>query len=196
MAIDKNDLMSLKRKLAKLRAEYRAGQDNEDPPSIKFLRSLRTESLEDSEFIVLTTLLESECSRFGLLDECESLKRQMVARFPDDPVPWIGLAGFLLHFRNDPEEARTIVEMAIEKAEKKGHFLRHAYNTRARIARQLGDYSLLEDTLEKLITYRPGPNSQDIGYERDFLVDLPPGVVLQAILDDYELVASRSRKMK
>lgn len=194
MAFTAEALLALKRRLESLRAEYKQSRlEDQIPPSIELLRMLRSEATNDSEFIVLTTLLESECSRFGLFEERESLARQMTELFPEKPMPWIVLAEFLLHAKEDAAEARQVVEIAVEKATDKAQYVRHAYNTRARVARRLGDFPLLEDTLKKLSTYKPRPGSRDIGYETDFLVDLPPGSVSEEVLRRYESVVARSR---
>ncbi len=180
----------------KLRAEYAPDEDDRTPPSVEFLRSLRAKTEVESDFVMLTTLLESECSRFGLLDECEALGREMMKRFPKDPMPWISFAGFLLHTKEDLEEAKSTVEIAVEKAARRGQFVRHAYNTRARIARRLGDFALLEDTLKKLTNYAPKPGSEDIDFEDDFLVDLPSGSISEDILREYRAAIVRSRKRR
>ncbi|MDH3473772.1 MAG: hypothetical protein OEM59_08765 [Rhodospirillales bacterium] len=71
--------------------------------------------------------------------------------------------------------------------------MRHAYNTRARIAEALNDYALLEDTLGKIIDYTPSQGSQDVNYEKDFLVGIPDKVISEDVLSKYNQLYQRIR---
>jgi hypothetical protein len=194
MTIDSDKLMSIRRNLAKLRTEYVPGKDDSNPPSVKYLRSLQSAATDESHFVVLTTLLDSECRRFGLIDECDSLGRQMIGRFPEEPMPWIVFAAFLLHTKKNAEEARSVIETGVEKAIRRGKFIRHAYSTRARIARALQDFDLLEDSLKRLLLHDPAIGAEDIALEGDFLINLPPGAISDSVLERYRKLLERQHR--
>ena len=183
-------------RLREMRAAHKFSSAGGIPPTIEFLRSLRERATAESDIIALTTLLESECSWYGLKDEQEVINREMTVQFPDHPMPWISLAGFLLYEKDEPGEAKMVIEIALEKALKTGLFLRHAYNTQARIARRLADYVLLEDILKKLSVYVPRPGFQDVADEDDFVKDIPERTVSTKVLDRYLQVVAERRNAK
>lgn len=196
MALGKEKFKALWDHLQELRAKHKSAPAADVPEGIKLLHSMRAEASDESDFIALTTLLESECSWYGLKGEQELLTREMTEAFPEEPMPWISLAGYILHEKQDPKGAKTIIETALQKARNSGHFVRHTYNTRARIARRLRDYALLEDTLRELIAYVPNPWSQDVGYEDDFITDLPAGAISREVLERYRQIVDAGRKGK
>ena len=144
----------------------------------------------DEEAIALRGLLAGEYCAHDLLEKWEDLARFETKLFPDEPVPWISLAGFLLHAKEDLVEALATVDVAIKKAEQKGEWVRHAYCTRARIARAMEDFGLLEATIKHLIDYQPTPGSIDIHLEHDFVATMPAGKIDEEILGKYNALKS------
>ncbi len=139
----------------------------------------------DEGLLWLSGLLKEEYDWYGYTSKSIEHERELIRIFPEAPMPHIILASQLHWTMEDLDAAAEEIESAIEKAQADGNFLRHALNTRARIARAREDYSLLEETLKAIMAYRPPPQSQDIGVEKDFLTNLPDGVVSQDVVADY-----------
>lgn len=161
------------------------------PPSVQLLGDMVGASDPfDDDAILLRSLLCDEYCVHGLLDKWEKLARSEIEISPNEPMTWISLAGFFLHAKEDFDEALNTIEVAIGKARETGEWVRHAYCTRARIARKLENYDLLEETVRFLIDYRPAPGCIDIHLDHDFLVTLPPGKIDEEILSQYNALKS------
>lgn len=190
----KQELDVIYERVKQLRTAYRERPTEGVPPSVELLRDQLGKATEEKDIVVLSSLLQNEYSWLGMKQEEEQLTREMTTRFPDEPAPWISLAGFLLYNKGDVDEAKSVIETAITKAHAKGCFIRHAYHTRARIAKARKDYRLLEETLKFLVDFRPTPGSEDINYEDDFLKNLPAAAVNADLVERYTQLCQRTRK--
>ena len=182
--MDNVDYIALHRKVVELRRVERKARLVGVPAGVQFLRDLLKDTVCDEDYIAISGLLLVECAVFEMHDAEEILLRERIKRFPNKPVPLIALSDFLVR-QNDLEQARQVAEMATAIALADGNFIRDAYNSLARVAVKSSNYDLLEDTLLKLIEYRPGPGSQNVRYETDFLSELPADAVDSEILNAY-----------
>ena len=79
-----------------------------------------------------------------------------------------------------------IIDKAIEVAMRAGVYRRHALAYKARIASRLQDYRALEAALRDIMSLRFTPGNFDIGRERDFFDDLPPGSIDPEVARQYD----------
>jgi hypothetical protein len=178
----------LRSKLKTLRSEYTGTHHNEVPLSIKFLEDLASTDKID-EKIELLNYLSMEYARYGMKDKQEEIIRQITILSPDNPVSWVGLAEYLINESKSLDEALLAAKKAVTIASEKGVLIRYAHNAQARVAKKICDYPLLEKTIEFLLSYKP-MNNQDIGYENDFLLDLPDGAVNKDLIKKYNSICN------
>ena len=183
--MEQDEYFALKNELERLRAVDQSTRSGKHPETVELLRDMLNDEHNEKRIIVIMSLLSNECRLHNLIIEEEGVHRDMVRRFPDAPMPLISLAEFLLYMKNDFDDAIKVARSGIRIARKKGDFVRHAYNTLARIARKTENYQLLEETVDNLIDYKPNPGSQDVAYEYDFLVDLPKSAINSEKMERY-----------
>lgn len=182
----------LQSKLKALRSEYTGKHPNDVPLSIKFLEDLAsTDKIKIDEKIELLDCLSMEYARYGKREKQEEVIRQITILSPDNPVSWVGLAEYLINDNKSLEEALLAAQKAVTIATEKGVLVRFAHNTQARVAKKICDYPLLEKTIEFLLSYKP-KNNQDIGYEDDFLLDLPDDAVNKDLIKKYNSICNSS----
>ena len=103
-----------------------------------------------------------------------------------EPMPLIILAGQRLNEEDRTEEAMRIINQAIDVARRSGTFWRLAFGVKARIALRLHDYQVVQDVLRQIMELKFTRGNVDIGAERDFLDQLPPGSVDPLIAQEYD----------
>jgi hypothetical protein len=104
--MDDDDFLALRDRLNGLRAKHRKSSSKEYPPSAKLLEGMLLDlDPLNNDAIILRGLLAEEYCLHGLIEKEEELKRFETKNFPDEPVPWISLAEFLHHSKEDFEEA-------------------------------------------------------------------------------------------
>lgn len=188
------EMLELHKKLSELRKHYQKNPIEEMPPSVELLKSLLAKSHDRADKIPLITLLIHEYSIFGMKGEIEELRWSQAQLEPDEPMPLIELANYYLYERNNIDKANKIIDKAINIAKCNGNYIRHAYNTRARIAKISKNYKLLEDTLVFLLNYKANSKSKDIAPEIDFLINLPENVIDEQVLKRYRDFVDHYRK--
>jgi hypothetical protein len=195
MVLSQQEFQSLCIRLQKMRGKSGVKATEDIPPGIKLLHSMREDVTEEADYVALTTLLQSEYSWYGLIAQQEEICREMAERFQEEPMPWITLAEFLLSVREDPHQAMAAIDIGLENALMTGNFVRHAYNTKARIARKLDDYKLIESILGKLLAYKPSHGSQDVNYEKDYLEGISENEISSDLFYQYlELIKKPMNK--
>ncbi len=172
-------------KMRKRLKELRLVEGEELPASIGYLLGLIESTADEETRFELYGLLSNEYARLGMRAEATMAMENCAREFSQDPVSWIALAEHLIFIDNNYAAAKEVVQTAISKAKESGHFLRHAYNNLARVARNLEDYKLLEETLVTLTRIKTMPGRGDVAFEKDFLEGLPKGVVEPSILRKY-----------
>jgi tetratricopeptide (TPR) repeat protein len=188
------EMLELHKRLSGLRKQYQRNPVKGVPPGVELLKTLLAKAHGRIEQIPLITLLIHECSIFGMKDEVEELRWRQVQLEPEEPMPLIELASYYLNERNNIDKANELIDKAITLARDNGNYIRHAYNTRARIAKKSKDYKLLEDTLVCLINYKANTKSKDIAPEIDFLVNLPENVINEQVLKQYRDLVDHYRQ--
>lgn len=121
----------------------------------------------------------------GELSESLAVMRERTELAPDEPIGWCALANWhVCHGADgtvnkpDGERALQVIDHAIAVAERTGGaWLRHCLNDRARIAKRVGNWSVLEDTIRRILAIPDGRNVPDTAIEVDFLRHIPPGAV-------------------
>jgi hypothetical protein len=104
---------------------------------------------------------------------------------PDDPWSWCVYAEHCLYFKKDFIRALSIINTATSKAMVSGNFVRYSCAVKIRIALELKQFKLVEDTMEFLLAYYPQQGSIDNVLENDFIGRIPSGAVDRSIIDKY-----------
>lgn len=192
------DSEKIREKIKNLRAEYKLDKDKYSyPPSLEYLENLlkdvkESENEDVNNIFDLYGTLSMEYVRYKMNDKALKILKDRIDAYRDNPLSWIALAEHLIFFEENYQEAKKVSEMAIQVAKEKGKFIRHAYNNLARSSRKLADYSLLENTIKEIMKIRTLPGRGDIGYEVDFLEDLPLGVLDKNLVNEYMKLAKKS----
>jgi len=160
------------------------------PASVLFLENLVTEADSESSWVIAMTLLESEYSWYGMKVEEEQTAREVLRRFPDEPMAYINLATCLATSLDKPDEAVDVALSGVSVSKEKGVFRRHALQTLARIAKAARRYSIVENVIKQLIDLSEYSSSQDVNMETDFLESLPKSQVNQELVSEYFRLAS------
>lgn len=134
----------------------------------------------------LNWILASEYCLRGDYAASEAIYRQMFDDDPDDPLPLIRLSEQRLYYEESPEAAMALIDAALVAAYRSGDFRRHALAVKARIALQLKHYVAVEGVLKAIMQLQLGPDSVDIGRERDILDRLPPGSIDSEVARRYD----------
>jgi len=190
MALTTTELKAIRDHAVQLRGRTEEEPSDKRPKSVEYLEELLGDLSDEADYIALATLLESEYSFHGMLEENERLYLEQIARQPSEPMPSISFATFLLFEANRPEDAALVIEDAIAKATAAKRFLRHAYNTAARVFKRLERYPELETILTQLTELSSVHSSPDVAYEEDFLVGLPEGSVSAKVVSNYKASGS------
>ena len=173
MAIDTSDLKALRTRATRLREEPEDDNRTGDPKSIVYLRNRLRNVSDKDDYVAVATILQSEFSHYGMIEEQIDLYDKLICRYPEEPMPRISLASFLLFEAKQPIEAERVIQDGIAAAISARRFVRHAYNTQARILKTLGKYKELEETLTRLIEVPSMQSAPDVGFEEDFVIGLP-----------------------
>lgn len=124
----------------------------------------------------------------GRQSEAVAVMRDQAALMPEESLSWTGLARYLLYYVDaaDSEshkealkqEMLETVEHAVAAAERAGGTgLRNSLSDRARCARALERWDLVEDSIRRILAIPDVRNVPDAPVEIDFLRDLPVGAV-------------------
>jgi len=156
------------------------------------IRERRQASANDEEMNALLSVLAWEFQKQGRFSAAAQILAEQAQLRPDDPLPLISLASQKLGMEDQPAEAREIIGKALLRAQKTGHFQRHALGVSARIALRLGDVAMLNDCLSRIPQITLETGQRDIGKERDFLDAAPQNAVLPDVRNAYEAFLKRA----
>lgn len=109
----------------------------------------------------------------------------MQSRYLDDVRPAIGKASIYFYSLDQPEEALTWINIALERANRTKFFRREALGDKARILLKLCRGEELSDVLDKIMSLQMAKDIPDVGRERDFVDRAPPGLIRKDVLDRY-----------
>lgn len=160
------------------------GEESESK-KISELEKLLGEAIKD--VAIINSFLSSAYQDNLMLEKAEDAYRFEVKLTPDEPIAWSMLVEFLIFVKEDYKEAKIAGEIALEKARSAGRYVRLMLINLARIARKSKDYLELKNLIEAILDYEPIPGGRDVGFEADFIVDLPPGTIESELLKKYRL---------
>jgi len=132
----------------------------------------------------------------GRTAEALAVMHERVEVAPEEPVGWCALAKRYLHYGSDSTSGEPDTKMALKTidhavavAERTGGaWLRHCLNDRARIAKAIERWDVVEDSIRRILAISDGRGVPDTAIEVDFLRSVPPGAV------DPELIGHLQRK--
>ena len=133
--------------------------------------------------------LESELAGFLLTAERNREALQILdeisERDPDNVRPLIDKATYCLYLLDEPEEALRSIDLALQRAYRAGFFRREALGMKARMLLKSGRGEALSQTLEEIMSLEIKKDIPDIGPERDFVDQAPPGLISEEVLARY-----------
>ena len=150
---------------------------------------LRNELLRDwspDEAALIRSELVNELQRHERYEEAERLLLEEIERQQHEPYPWISLAEHFHYYDIRLQRSIECIAIAIEKAREDGKFLYQALGVQARLAIEISNWSLLEETLNQLAAYKHKAGDVDVFPETDFLKRIPHGAVSSEIISAYE----------
>jgi tetratricopeptide (TPR) repeat protein len=149
---------------------------------IDLVRS-RLQSASAEEQLTLTYILGMLLSEAKRSDEAMPLFDSVIKLQPDNVRCVIAKA--TLYYRDAPEKALKIIDLALERALRTGFYRRKALGEKARILLKLGRGEELGQVLEHIMLLEMFSDVRDIGRERDFVDRAPPGVIAEDIVVRY-----------
>ena len=147
--------------------------------------SARMQTADCDDHYDLAWHLESLLSEAGRYREALQVIDEMSERYPDNVRPPISKATMYLYFLVDLEEALRCIDLALQRAYRTGFFRREALGVKARILLQLGRGEQLSQVLEEIMSLQMMKDIPDIGRERDFVDQAPPGLIPEDIVARY-----------
>ena len=154
--------------------------------AVDFLRSVIARQQDLEMRLVYMDNLATVLTLSGQHAESLAVMREQVELAPDDPIVWCGLAWHLhIHYSGgstdgqlNEKEALETMDHAIAVAERFGGTqLRHCLGDRARIAKALGRWDVVEDSIRRILAIPDGRGVPDTAVQIDFLRKIPAGAV-------------------
>jgi tetratricopeptide (TPR) repeat protein len=145
--------------------------------TIAFLNDLLDKTDKKEARLELLSLLGMEYTRANKLDAVTAAYEQAVEEYPDDLNSLISLSEHIIWSDGNFERALTVSSRAVQLAKERHTLVRHALQNKARAAKKLGRYNLLEDILKELLRNEYPTIRGDIRFESDVVQDIPNGTV-------------------
>lgn len=123
----------------------------------------------------IASWLVGELKMQGKIDQAEQVLIEVTDEFPDEILLWHELATLYADQKGDARRGWEYAKRAEEASHLQGRFIVHTLNMQCRLARNMNDFPLLTETIEKLLAYKLVRGSMDSAYENDFLHNLPDG---------------------
>lgn len=149
------------------------------------IKALLSQDWSLEEAFTLRCELVGELQRRGRNREAEVLLQAEVAREPNEPFHSLSLAEHFHYYDVDLQRSLSHIKQAIGKAKADGKFMYQALGVQARLAVEIRDWPLLEETLRDLAAYEHAPGNVDVFPETDFLKRIPSGVVAPEAIASY-----------
>jgi tetratricopeptide (TPR) repeat protein len=170
-------------KLSEKIAQIKESDHNADVTPLIMSVIVATQNKEG--LLYLLSMLASEYSFLGRLDDAERTLHKIIDLDPDRPDGWIRLSEFHFYMKEEMDAAFSTIQIAVQKAEAEGNFVRQAKGVLIRIALEMQKYTIVDDTLRQLIKYAPKSESLDVALEDDFLDRIPRQLVDTSIIEQY-----------
>ncbi|MEJ1939104.1 hypothetical protein WDZ92_53575, partial [Nostoc sp. NIES-2111] len=110
--------------------------------------------------------------------------RRAVDEFASDPLLRCALSGAYSYLSYDLDRALMEMEAAVDVARRTNQFRRQVLYSKARLLRDMKDYSGLERCLLEIMS-EPKSATADIAKEDDFVRNLPDGAISAGVLRTY-----------
>ena len=142
----------------------------------------------EEEFPYLDVIRElcAERVRAGKHDELADLHALALSRFPTSLNGHIAYSEHLIWSDGEPNLALEISTKAVELAKQNNSLVRHALQGKARAAKKLGLFSVVEDTLREILATDQMDVRGDIQYEIDVVNDIPKGTVDDSLVREFQ----------
>lgn len=192
--MDEKTYFNLVTQLDQLRKNVSKTQAPATPSTVTFLEGELAKTTDPLHRAALYQLMAQEYALAKQPSGELGTMRRAAAEFPEEPVPWIGLAARLGQEQKTLSEARATIERGLEISLRTNRFVRYALGARARIANALNDRKLLEETVQRLIADAAKTRTEDCGFETDFLDSIPDNGIDRGIREQYLKIAQARRK--
>jgi hypothetical protein len=154
--------------------------------AVEFLRSVIARQQDLEMRLVYMRNLATVLTLSGQDAESLAVMRERTDLAPDEPHVWCDLA-LHLHIHKSADstvgqaneiEALETIDHAVAVAQRIGGTdLRSCLNDRARIAKAIGRWDVVEDSIRRVLAIPDGRGVPDAAVEVDFLRKIPPGAV-------------------
>lgn len=194
--MDEKMYSGLVARLDQLRKDASKTKTSAIPSTVTFLEGELSKTSDPLHRAALYQLMAQEYA-FARQPSGElNTMRRATTEFPEEPVPWIGLAARLGQEQKTLGEAREVIERGLEIALRTNRFVRYALGTRARIANALKDHQLLEETVRRLIADAVKTRTEDCGFETDFIESAPHSTINPEVRKQYLQIAGARKTNK
>jgi len=141
---------------------------------------------------LLIRLVVDALSMFHRYDEAELLVLQLTELNHDSPQGWMHASDFYLHHKPDSAKAVEMAQAAVDVALRTGNFVVNSYEKLCIAAKETSDYTLLEQSLGKVLDHQRGEFNHDVRLAEGLLAGVPEGAVDAGIAERYrQKVAQR-----
>lgn len=181
--------LAIKNQLPELRKHLIDSVRGRVPKSIEYLETAIANAKSRDDKAALYPLILSECSRFKNHDLTVHFLRQQVRDLPEDPLGLTSLATELAHNQGTHQEALTLAAKAVALAKKQDRQVKYSLTCQARVALEVGDYKVFNDSLRALIDDAGKRRAEDHGFEFDFLDHADQAKVDQTLVSRYRALA-------
>lgn len=183
--MDSNNYENIRNRLASLRQEVVETSLGKIPKSIWFLESEIDKSISHDDKLAIYTLLLSECCRCR--NQCLQIHylRKQFQDFPSEPLAITELASNLAFDINNLNEVLELLKLAVSMARLQNRLVKYSLTCQARVALQLKDYLLFNNTLRALIDDAHVSRADDYDLEFDFIKDINKSLADLNLIDQY-----------
>jgi hypothetical protein len=115
----------------------------------------------------------------------KTLLKERIELAPDRVSGWLGMAEHFHYHDVDLDRASESIEMALRNAIVQKELVRQVLGVRIRIALKQGRYEVVNQSLRELVNYQVPEGGLDVGFEKDFVPQIPVHLVEQVVLDRY-----------
>lgn len=151
-----------------------------------FLENLLKRGLDDEDLQFVYAELAFAHYRYGRAVDAEPVILAATNRFPTSPLSWIAASKYYSFWTDPPldlDKAKQLAMQAVDVARTSGTFVVHSLNELCRVGRVAEDYRMMEQGIKALLHHPQIQGAMDSAYECDFLVNLPPGALDEALID-------------
>jgi hypothetical protein len=188
--MNSNDFLAIKKQLPELRKQLVTSPHGRIPKSVEHLESMIANAASVDDKAALYPLVLSECVRYGNHELHVRFLRQQVRDLHDDPLSLTSLATALAQDHSARGEAIRLVAQAVTIAKSEDRQVKYSLTCQARLALEVGDYDLFNDSLRDLIQDAKNHRAEDHGLEFDFLDRADSDKIDKKLVTQYRALAA------